>query len=282
MTESQEERGTQDRGERLAVLTQLEEWLETPMQILGFVWLALLIVELTEGLSPVLAAASTAIWISFILDFLLRLSLAPAKGAYLKRNWLAVLSLLVPALRVLRAARAVRLLGAARATRGIRLVRIVGSVNRSMGALRRSMSRRRLGYVVVLTILVTIAGAAAMLAFERDSPGGGWLSDYGTALWWTAMIMTTMGSEYWPRTPEGRVLCVLLALYAFAIFGYVTASLATYFVGRDAEAEDAPIAGAAALEGLRAELANLSAEVRALRSALPVDGGHGRSPALPG
>ena len=273
---------TQERGERLALLTQLEDRLETPMQVLGFVWLALLIFELTRGLSPVLTAVSTGIWVAFILDFILRLSLAPDKGAYLKRNWLAVLSLLVPALRVLRVARAVRLVGAARATRGIRLVRVVGSLNRSMGALRRSMSRRGLGYVVVLTMLVTIAGAAAMLAFEREAPGDAWLGDYGTALWWTAMIMTTMASEYWPHTPEGRVLCVLLALYAFAIFGYVTASLATYFVGRDAEAEDASIAGVAAIERLRSELANLSAEVRALRSPSPTDGGPEPGSALPG
>ncbi len=40
------------------------------------------------------------------------------------------------------------------------------------------------------------------------------------------MIMTTMGS--WPQTPEGRVLCLLLAVYAFAVFGYVTAMLAAF------------------------------------------------------
>lgn len=93
-------------------------------------------------------------------------------------------------------------------------------------------------------------------AFERDVPGG--LTDFGDALWWTAMIMTTMGSAYWPVTPEGRALCVILALYAFAMFGYVTAVLATYFVGRDAEADDAEVAGATALrrdvQALRADL----------------------------
>jgi hypothetical protein len=46
------------------------------------------------------------------------------------------------------------------------------------------------------------------------------------------------GSEYWPKTGDGRVLCLALAMYGFAIFGYVTAALATYFIGRDrAEAQ---------------------------------------------
>jgi len=47
------------------------------------------------------------------------------------------------------------------------------------------------------------------------------------------MIMTTMGSQYWPQTPEGRMLCLFLALYAFAVFGYVTAAIATFFIGLD-------------------------------------------------
>jgi voltage-gated potassium channel len=34
------------------------------------------------------------------------------------------------------------------------------------------------------------------------------------------MIMTTLGSEYWPRSPEGACSAWLLALYAFAVFGY--------------------------------------------------------------
>jgi voltage-gated potassium channel len=75
------------------------------------------------------------------------------------------------------------------------------------------------------------------------------------------MMMTTMGSAYWPQSAEGRVLCIILALYAFAIFGYVTATLATYFVGRDAESDDAEIAGAKAIMELKAEIAALRAEI---------------------
>ena len=58
-----------DRDERLAVLVQLEDWLELPMRALGFIWLGLLVLELTRGLSPFLATLTTAIWVVFILDF---------------------------------------------------------------------------------------------------------------------------------------------------------------------------------------------------------------------
>lgn len=255
-----------EKMDRLVALAGLEAWLERPMQILGLAWLALLVLELTRGLSPLLTVASTTIWVIFILDFALRLALAPDRIRYLRGNWLTVLSLLVPALRVFRIARAVRVLRLARATRGIRMVRVVGSLNRGMRSLGRTMERRGIGYVLALTMLVTFGGAAGMYAFESELPNGQGLRDYPSALWWTAMIMTTLGSEYWPRTVEGRVLCVLLALYAFAVFGYVTASLASFFIGRDAERDDAEIAGRTAVDALRSDIAALHDEVRALRS----------------
>src|SRR5919112_1406187 len=250
-------------AERRELLGRLEAWLETPMLVLGFVWLAPLILEFPRGIAPGLEAAGTVIWVIFIVDFVLKLTLSPDKTDYLKANWLTVLALAVPALRVFRIFRVVRLFRAARAARGLRLFRVVSSLNRGMRALGATMRRRGFGYVVALTVIVELAGAAGMYAFENEPPGGQGLHTYGEALWWTAMVMTTMGSDYFPRTTEGRALCFLLAVYAFAVFGYVTATLATFFVGRDAANEEAEVAGAAQVEGLRAEVAALREELRA-------------------
>lgn len=248
--------------ERYELLQRLEDWLETPMLVLAFVWLALLIVELLWGESLWFEVAGTAIWIIFLLDFGVELVLAPQRAAYLKQNWLTVISLVIPALRIFRIFRAFRLLRLARTGRGLRLVRVVSSLNRSMQALGASLSRRGFGYVVALTVLVTFAGAAGMYAFEHEVPGGPY--SYGEALWWTAMIMTTMGSQYWPHTIEGRVLCVFLALYAFGVFGYVTATLATFFVGRDAASDDAEVAGTTQLAALQEEVRALREDIRAI------------------
>lgn len=135
--------------ERLQILRQLEHWLEVPMLVLGFAWLALLVVELTWGLTPLLETAGVAIWIIFILDFTLKFTFAPRKLPYLTHNWLTVIALLLPALRVLRLARTMR---------GLRLVRVLSSLNRGMRALGRAMGRRGFGYVVALTFIVTLTG----------------------------------------------------------------------------------------------------------------------------
>ena len=205
------------------------------MLVLSAVWLVLLIIEFTRGLSPLLQNVNNVIWIAFVLQFLIEITIAPSRSLYLRKHWITAVSLALPALRLLRLARFARAARLARAARGLRLARLLGAINRGMRTAAAGFRRRGIGYLTLLTCIVAITGAAGMYRFEMDAPGGPGFRDYSTALWWTAMLLTTMGSEYWPQTAEGRLLCLLLALYAFAIFGYVTASIAAYFVGKDQE-----------------------------------------------
>lgn len=244
-----------DTDERRHVLEQLDDWLRVPMLALSLAWLLIVLWELARGTSALLETLGTAIWGVFIVEFLLRFALAPEKGIFLRRNWLTVISLLVPAFRLFRG---LRLLRAARALRGARLIRIVGTANRSMNALRATLRRRGFVYVVGLTALVVALGAAGMLNFEGADEVADGFTSYWDALWWTAMLVSTIGSAFWPITPEGRVLCFLLSLYGLAVFGYITASFASFFIGRDADSATGDLAGAK-------ELAALAADISALR-----------------
>jgi voltage-gated potassium channel len=58
-------------------------------------------------------------------------------------------------------------------------------------------------------------------------------------------------------------------LYAFAVFGYLTATLATFFIGRDADDEGTELAGAEELTALRQEVSALREEIRALSQRPP-------------
>ena len=178
------------RHERGRLLRQLATALDRPMTLLAFVWLGLLILDLTRGLTGWLAALNNLIWGLFIAHFAVEFVLAPDKVRYLRKNWLTAIALLLPALRVLRIFRAFRALRAARAVRGTGLLRVVTSLNRGMGALRKALRRRGFGYVTAVTALVTFAGAAGMYSFEnpgalRDqgygpvAESGGGLHGYG-------------------------------------------------------------------------------------------------------
>ena len=252
--------------ERKALLYQVEALTEQPLIALSFVWLILLIVDLTAGLSPPLEALVYVIWAIFILDFLLEIVIAPDNVDYLRRNWLTALALLLPALRVLRIFRAVRvlrltrLLRSARGLRSVNLLRVVATLNRSVSAAGETVARRGIGYVAAITLIVVFGGAAGMYFFEGPpaaerlappalappalappalappglaagfEPG---FQSYGEAVWWTAMLLTSIGSEYWPVTAEGRVLTLLLALYGLGMLGYIAGTVAGFFVERE-------------------------------------------------
>jgi voltage-gated potassium channel len=225
------------------------------MFVLSLLWVGLLVLELGWGLSPWQQTVVTAVWVTFIVEFVFRLVIAPSRLRFLRQNWLSLLALAIPALRVFRAARVLQVLRYGRAIRGLTLARVLTAFNRGLSSLRRNMGRFGFGYVLGLTLLVTLLGAAGMFAFERQAEGG--LATFGDALWFTGMLLTTSGSDYWPKTPEGRLLCFLLALYAFAMFGYVTATLATFLLGREQLAQRENV-DRRSVEALRAEIAKLN------------------------
>ncbi len=198
-------------------------WIEVGLVTLSLIWLLLIGLEFVYGERPGLSAAIYSIWAIFVVDFLARLLMAPDKLDYLRANSLTALSLLLPALRVFRLLRLVRL------SRITRLFKVLGSMNRAFRALGRTLANRGMPYVALLTTIIVLLGAAGFYAFEK--PPHGSLDSYPDALWCVAMIMTTMGSDYWPVSPEGRILYFILALYAIAVFGYFTAALASFLIG---------------------------------------------------
>lgn len=237
--------------ERTDLLQQINEIFDFPLIILSIIWLILIVIEFVYGLSSTLQTASEVIWGIFIVDFFIELYIAPKKKVYLQNNWVVALSLFLPALRILRLFRGFELFKISSFIRSLNLARVLSSFNRSIRTVRKAVKQRGLKYVLLLTFFVTFIGAAGMYNFER--PG---LSSYGDAFWWTAMIITTIGSDYWPKTVEGRILTFLLSVYAFAIFGYITAALASLLVGEENKASSIEITE------LRKEVQRLSSEIR--------------------
>lgn len=257
---------TDEDAERWRLLRSLDRFLTGPLVILSFVWIGILVLEFTGGTDARLDWLFYAIWAVFIVEVLIELLIAPSRTAYLRGNWLKVGALFVPALRVLRALTAVRFLRLAGATRSVSLIRLLTSLNRGMAALGATLDRARFGYMVVLTILVIVVGAAGMLLFEgpEGPENGNGLSTYGDALWWTAMVMTTIGTDYFPVTAEGRALAWALSLFAIGVFSYVTATIASFLLGLG----DARSTAYRRDEAFRVELEELRAQMAALNSRL--------------
>jgi voltage-gated potassium channel len=123
--------------EQRDVLDQIEDWLEMPMFILSLVWSALLIVELTWGAGPKINLATTIIWVIFLIEYAFRFVIAPRKLHFIRKSWLTLLALAIPALRVFRAARVMYILRAGRAIRSLTLARVLTAFNRGLRSRRR-------------------------------------------------------------------------------------------------------------------------------------------------
>ncbi|MGI8643836.1 MAG: potassium channel family protein [Thermomicrobiales bacterium] len=265
----------QERAERFELLDHVQTVLEPLMVVLGLVFLGLLVVDygdLVSGQGRVwLDRALWTIYAVFVFDFVVRFIIAPSKLDFLKENWLGALSLALPALRPLRALRglrAVRGLRAARATRSLSLVRLLGGINRGMRVLRRVTRGERFAYFSALSIAVVLISAAGVYYFERDAADSN-IRTFGDALWWSSTVVTTVNAEKYAVTIEGRIIGILIRLFALSVFGLLTASIASYFVGKDAEERAAPVAEVnAAASELQAELSAVRQELVAVQEQL--------------
>ena len=241
-------------NEREELRERIESWTDVPLNVLGVVLLVALVVEFSADLSLAwrdrLDALNWFIYIVFTANFLVQFGLAPDKRTYLRRNWIAAISVLLPAFRALRALRAVR------ALRGLRLVRVLTATNRGTRSLSRMLRGHQFGRVMGLTGAVVLVGAAALTYFEDRGA-------YGDALWWSMALVSTVGSDFQPESLEGRVVTLLLIVWGLGVFGYITGAVASYFVGRDAAVGSRENGGevttAEELRSLRAEVAELKA-----------------------
>lgn len=254
----------EDNRLRYRWLRAFNERFEILLVVLGFAWLVLLVIELIWQLTPFLESIVLIIWVIFIIDFLIKFFLASRKWTFLKQNVLTIVSLFIPAFRVFRVFASLRLLRTMGVIRSLRVIRVVTSINRGMRTLGKTFDRRAFGYVILLTLMVCFVGAAAMFAFEKET---GAFNNYWDALWWTAMLLTSIASEYWPQTAEGKVVTLFLGVYSLGVLGYFTAMLASFFIGQDASNQKGEIAGAKQIDQMARELKLLREEVGKMNKA---------------
>ncbi|MDQ3856657.1 MAG: potassium channel family protein [Chloroflexota bacterium] len=95
------------------------------------------------------------------------------------------------------------------------------------------MKRRRLGQLAIVSVMVILLGSAGAFLLEVNAPGAQ-IRAFGDALWWSATVVTTVGSELYPVTTGGRVLGFLLMLYAVGDFSYFIGAITSVLVDSDA------------------------------------------------
>jgi voltage-gated potassium channel len=146
--------------------------------------------------------------------------------------------------------------------RPLRALRAVVAVQ-SFGR-RAAMSVRgsALVFVAVGVPIVLFIAGLAMLDAERSDPDAN-MTGFGDAMWWACTTVTTVGyGDRYPVTAEGRLVAVALMLAGIELVGVITASLASWFVERLSDVQEAEERTQSDLDLLRAEIRSLRDEMR--------------------
>ncbi|MFE2148336.1 potassium channel family protein [Streptomyces sp. NPDC059456] len=188
------------------------------------------------------------VWGAFAADYLMRLGLSTAKRAFVRTHWLDLGAVLLPMFQPLR------------------LLRLVSTLLLVGRRARMAPQIRLTTYVAGAVVGLLMFGSLAVLSVERDAPKGN-IKNLGDAVWWSFTTMTTVGyGDHSPTTGLGRIIAVGLMLSGIALLGVVTANIAAWFISRFERDDRVERAQTAAI-------AELSAEVRALRAEIGRLGG---------
>ncbi|MEM9252240.1 MAG: ion transporter [Planctomycetota bacterium] len=192
--------------------------------------------EFSASTLTVLWKIDTAICAVFFIDFVRSFVKADSKWKYmLTWGWLDLLSC-IPVIDQFRWARI------ARVGRIIRLLRGMRGMHVLVAELLRRRGETAFYTVALVSLLVIVFGAIAVLQFEKDIADSN-IDSASDALWWTVVTMSTVGyGDHYPLSTGGRVVAVLLMMCGIGLFGTFTGVLATWFVEDDSDEVQSEIA----------------------------------------
>ena len=95
--------------------------------------------------------------------------------------------------------------------------------------------RARLSFLLGATLLLDAVATAAMYMLEHDHRDSGF-DDLGGALFWVSAQLTTVSSQMPnPVTTPGRLIDIVLEVWAITVAATLAASLAAFFHARHVE-----------------------------------------------
>ena len=185
------------------IAAKWEKKSNVPLAVIGFMYLAVYSIQVVYrqdvALVSQLEFVSIVIWIIFAIDVIFRLISSSGFMIFLKNNWLEILALSLPFLRILRVFRALIAL-------------------RGMKGFFQSRANATGAYLAMLLPLTWFTGAIAVLDAESSNPSA-LITNLREALWWSLSTITTVGyGDKYPTTVEGELVAAVLMITGIALF----------------------------------------------------------------
>ena len=222
----------QPQGERYLAIERLLDW---PMMVLALLFLVALVAEIEPSVPPlwsrIAAIVDWSIWGIFAAEYIFLLVLATDRRHYVRTHLLQLVSVVVPAFRILRL------------TRFLSFFRAGSSISialRQWAEMRHLAHRRGAAFAGAGVVIVLLVGAYVMYLVE--GPANQRFASYGLSLWWALVTVTTVGyGDASPVSLWGRVIAGIFMVVGIGVFGIVSATIAAHFIHQDSRAEMAEI-----------------------------------------
>ncbi|NBI28348.1 potassium channel family protein [Chengkuizengella marina] len=156
------------------------------------------------------------VWGIFFIDVSIRFYTSEKKWKYIKKNPFDIIAI-IPFDAIFQLARIVRL---------FRVVRAIAILSRLLRPSIREILEINGLNKVIASVFALIFIASIPIYFVEPS-----VESYDDAIWYSIVTATTVGyGDFYPETPWGRMIAVVLMVFGIGLIGMVTGSVATYFM----------------------------------------------------
>lgn len=191
-------------------LVRTVHWLRV---VAGVVLLVAFSWEILEGhggrLSPLYLDTQLFVCLLFLLDYLLNLLFSAHPWSYARHNWLYLLCA-IPWLNLIEWSGVILPRGWSMAVGLLPIAVIVMAVYILLEWIDHRQIHRLFYTYLAATLLFTYL--AALIFYDFEGAASGLPDNFGDALWWAGMNLSTAGSPTLPTTAVGKTLSVLLPM----------------------------------------------------------------------
>lgn len=166
--------------------------------------------------------------IVFIIDFFVELGYAPDKWKFVRRRFVFLI-LSIPYLNIINQMDIKLSADALYFVRFIPLAR--GALALSIVISYLSSNAVTSLFMSYMAIMILVGYFCSLIFYQREAGVNPEVNSYWTALWWSAMNMSTVGCNISPVTVSGKIVAVVLPVAGMIIFPLFTVYL-TDFVTR--------------------------------------------------
>jgi voltage-gated potassium channel len=197
---------------------------ESLMSLFALIAVIIAIIDLTNGISSILAIIDNIILFIFIIDYSVRLILSKDKKKFIKINILDLLAI-VPfnsLFKIFRIAKLARFARITKMSRIMKLSQLLVYILRFSERIKIFMNTNGFKYSLLTTVILISLGALGIRQFEK--------MDFTDAIWWAFVTTTTVGyGDISPSSEPGRLIAVILMITGIGLIGSLTSTITTYF-----------------------------------------------------